>query len=290
MKTKHMISIIVALIGVIGTISAAIIGVKWGKSNINVIVELDGKNIVLKDSDVQELASENEDLKGLVSEYELRIEKLESEKTDIMAQLGNISGELNEAPSIEFHNLGLSIDGEEKTINRNKATVYINGVQYYSQDFVDNLLPSNMAITVKDDMLYIGKIVNEKANLFDMAVIEKAFYSYFYDSIKDTYGNVYGSALVFEYHDNFTTFNANRGYSHFKCIVAMQDGYNGNGSLQIKTDGNIVYTSSEITNMTEPFEIDIPINQASTISIGTIGENYSGSRILIANAVLYNQE
>ncbi len=290
MKTKHMISIIVALIGVIGTISAAIIGVKWGKNNVNVIVELDGKNIVLKDSDVQELASENEDLKGLVSEYELKIEKLESEKTDIMAQLGNISGELNEVPSVEFHNLGLSIDGEEKTINRDKATVYINGVQYYSQDFVDNLLPSNMAITVKDDMLYIGKIVNEKANLFDMAVIEKAYYSYFYDSIKDTYGNIYGNALVFEYHDNFTTFNANREYSHFKCTVAMQHGYNGKGSLQIKADGNIIYTSTEITNMTEPFEIDIPINQTSIISIGTIGENYSGSRILITNAVLYNQE
>lgn len=279
-----------AIIGAIATISAAVIGVKWGKSNINLVVEVDGKNVVLKNGDVQELASENESLKKMLSEYEIKLEKQENEKTDLMEQLKSIDGELNEVPAMEFHNLGLFIDGEEETINKDKSMVDINGVHYYSQDFIDNLLPSDKAMTVKDDTLYVGKIVNEKVNLFDMAVIEKAKYSHFYDSIKDTYGNVYGNALVFEFHDNFTTFNAQRGYSHFKCTVAMQEGYKNKGILEIKADGNTVYTSSQITNMTEPFEIDIPINQASTISIGTLGENRFNDRIFIANAVLYNQE
>lgn len=79
-----------------------------------------------------------------------------------------------------------------------------------------------------------------------------------------------------------------RSYSYLKCVVAMQDDYKGKGILQIKADGNVVYTSTEIINMTEPFEIDIPINQASTISIGTIGE-IGTSRILVSDAVLYNQ-
>lgn len=63
-KEKGMnATIIAALIGVIGTIIAAVIGVIWGKSNMNVVVQIDGKNIELQNSDVQEMASENEELK-----------------------------------------------------------------------------------------------------------------------------------------------------------------------------------------------------------------------------------
>lgn len=141
-------------------------------------------------------------------------------------------------------------------------------------------------MTVKDGMLYIGKIIKEKTNSFDCPVIQQANYTSFYDSIKDTYGNAYGNALVFEYSDRFVSSNVGRNYSYFKCTVAMQEKYSGNGELQIKTDDNVIYTSSEIINMTEPFEVDIPINQASTISIGTIDD--STSRIFISNAFLYN--
>ena len=113
-----------------------------------------------------------------------------------------------EVPSIEFQNLGLSIDGEEKNINQDKSSVYINGNQYYSKEFVDNLLPNDKVATVKDGMFYVGKIVKEKTNLLDMPIIENEYYSYFYDSMKDTYGNTYSKVLMFEYSNNFTTFNA----------------------------------------------------------------------------------
>lgn len=288
MKKGNGVAIIAALIGVIGTISGSVIGVIWGKNNVNVIVQIDGKNIVLQDSDVQEMASENEELKRKISDYEAEITDLKGQSEELATKLGNANGELEGIPSIEFVELGLSINGEEKLINREKASVYINGVQYYSQDFVNSLLPDNMSASVKDGTLYIGKIVKEKTNLFDRPVIHQSGSTYFYDSIKDTYGNAYGSALVFEYSDRFVSFNAGRNYSHFKCTVAMQERYNGQGELQIMTDDNIIYTSPEIINMTEPFDIDIPINQASTISIGTIGD--STSRIFISNAVLYNQE
>lgn len=288
MKKGHWVAIIVALLGVIGTIIGSVIGAIWGKNNVNIIVQVDGKNVILKDSDVQELASENEELKAQIFNYESQIENLENEKKDLTKKLENVNGELEGTPSIEYKNLGLSINGEEKAINKDKASIIVNGVQYYSQDFIDNLLPDNMSATIKDNMLYIGKIVKDKTNLFDKPVIEQAHYTYFYDSIKDTYGNSYSSALVFEYSDHFTIFNAGREYSNFKCKVAMQEGYRGSGELQIKVDDNVVYTSSEIINTTEPFDIDIPINQASTISIGTIGS--STSRIFITDAVLYNQE
>lgn len=289
MNIEHKISVIVAIIGLIGTIGGAIIGTKWGKENVNVLVEVNGESIVLKNEDVRELALENEDLKEQISDYEQQIKKLENERNDITIQLENMEEELGEIPVIEFHDLGLSIDGEEKMNNRDKAMAYINGIQYYSKDFVDNLLPENEVATIRDDMLYIGKIVSKKTNLFDRPVVETCNDCIFHDSIKDTYGNMYGNALVFAYNDRFTTFNANREYSYLKCTVAMHDGYKGQGVLQIKADNEVIYTSSEIINMTEPFEIDIPINKASIISIGTIGE-IGTSRIFIANAILYNQE
>lgn len=287
-EKKGNVTVIAALIGVIGTIIGAVIGVIWGKSSVTVIVQMDGKSVMLKDADVQELATENEDLKRKISDYEIEIADLKSKGEELATKLGNANGELEGIPSIEFVELGLSINGEEKVINKDKASVYINGVQYYSQDFVNSLLPENMSALVKDGMLYIGKIVKEKTNLFDQPVIHQSGSTYFYDSIKDTYGNAYGSALVFEYSDRFVSFNAGRNYSHFKCTVAMQERYNGQGELQIMADDNVIYTSPEIINMTEPFDIDIPINQASTISIGTIGD--STSRIFISNAFLYNQE
>ena len=291
MKTKHIVAIVVAGIGAAGLVASAIIGAAWGKNNIDLNLTINDREVIINDkSDIEDLASDNEELNNLVATYEAQIQTLEDERNELTEKLGNANGELDEVPSIEFRNLGLSIDGEEQSINRDKSSVYINGFPYYLQDFVDSLLPDNMAVTRKDDMLYIGKIVHAKSNLFDMPVIEKGYYNYFYDSLKDTYGNIHSRALMFEYHNYFTTFNANREYAYLKCTVAMEEGHRGKGSIQIKADGNTIYNSAEITNITEPFEIDIPINQASTLTFGTIGDSSYGSHILIADAILYNQE
>lgn len=288
MRNDGRMAIIVALIGVIGTILAAIIGAKWGKENVNVIVQIDGKNVVLDDSEVQKIAEENENLKSQVSEYENTIDGLTSEKSELAKKLGDANGELSEIPSIEFQNIGLSIDGEEKTINKEKSSVFINGVQYYSKEFVDNLLPEDKVSTIKDGMFYVGKIVKEKANLFDMPIVSRGSYIYFNDSMKDTYGNVYGQSMFFDYKGQFITFNVKREYAYFKCIVAPKYGCGGAASLQIKAGEEVIYTSDEITNMTEAFLVDIPINGASTISIGTIGDNEGV--VFVSDAVVYNQE
>lgn len=176
---------------------------------------INDREVIINDkSDIEDLASDNEELNNLIIAYKVQIQTLEDERNELTEKLGNANGELDEVPSIEFRNLGLSIDGEEQSINRDKSSVYINGSPYYSQDFVDSLLPDDMTATRKDDMLYIGKIVREKANLFDMPVIAQDNYCYFHDSLKDTYGNINNKSLVFEYIDYFTTFNVNREYSY----------------------------------------------------------------------------
>ena len=117
-----------------------------------------------------------------------------------------------------------------------------------------------VAVFLKDGMFHVGKVLKDK-EVFDRPVIEQAYYLYFYDGIKDTYGNVYGKSIVFKYNGNFTTFHAGREYSYFKCIVAMQDGYKGSGSFQIIADDEVIYTSSEITNL--PAFLYIPCDEKS---------------------------
>lgn len=288
-NNRGKISIIVALIGLIGTILAAIIGVKWGKENVTVLVQIEGKKVALNNEDIKEMATENERLNNEILGYEEEIESLKKQSEDLALKLGAASGELEDVPAIEYRNLGLSIDGEEKKVNKDKSSVLINGRKYYSKDFVDKLLPSDKASTEKDDMLYIGKIVKEKSNLFDRQIIDQTYYTDVSEDVKDTYGNLHSEAVIFNRGDNSITFNANREYSNLKCTLAVKEGHEGGGMIQIETEEEIVFTSEEIWNSTEPYEIDIPINQASTITIKRIGGGLN-TYLMVADGVLYNEE
>ena len=143
----------------------AIIGVMWGKENVSITVNIDGKSVTLKNDDIQEIANNNEELKNNASDYEKQINNLKETNENLLGKLGIANGKLDDVPTIQYQNCGLSIDGEEKIINTDKSSVLINGRRYYSKDFVDNLLPENKSAMEKDNILYIGKIVKEKIKL-----------------------------------------------------------------------------------------------------------------------------
>lgn len=287
-KKEGKITIIVALIGLLGAISSALIGAKWGKENVSVMVNTYGKSVILKDNDFQEMANENEDLSKKVSEYEKQIEDLEKERQGLAEKLGVANGELDSTPSIEYKNFGLSIDGEEKIIDKDKSSVSINGRRYYSQDFVNNLLPKNKEAVERDDMLYVGKVVKEKSNLFDRQMIEKTDSTEIETNVKDTYGNIYNKGVVFALEEKSITFNANREYSKMKCTIAVLEQEKGGGIIQIESEQGVLYTSKEIKSTTEPVVVDIPINQASKITIKQISGTWSYN--MVTDAVLYNEE
>lgn len=287
-KNGGKISIIVALIGLVGTILAAIIGVNWGKSNVTVIVQIDGKNVVLNDEDVKEMANENEQLKKEIADYQKEIEDLKSQSEELALKLGAANGELSEIPAIEYRNFGLSIDGEEKTVDKDRSSVLINGRKYYSKDFVDSLLPIDKTAVEKDDMLYIGKIVKEKTKLFDKQLIDKSDDVSIEENVKDTYGNIRDKAVIFKYGDGAVTYNANKEYSKLKLVLAVQNEKSGGGIIQIESEQGILFTSEEILSTTEPVEIDIPINYASSITIKQIANGWTYN--VVADAVLYNEE
>lgn len=312
MNGKISVPIIVAIIALIEGIAAATIGAVWGKNNVSITVQINGEEITMNDSDVQRMATENEELKAKIIEYEAkiaelqsekeeeigvintdyekRISLLESEKAELSSKLEEVNGELKNVPVFEFFDCGLVINGEEKTISKDKSYVAINGRQYFSKDFIDNLLPENELATMKDGILHIGKIIKEKTKLLDQPMISNND-GEVKENMTDTYGNMYTDALCFSYRGGNTTFNAERNYSRFKCIIAMKQGENNSGYIQIETDdGNIVYTSPEITSLTEPIVVDVPINYTSKLTIRCIDKGTSYKYIFIANAILYNQE
>ena len=303
MKSKHIVSIVIALVGAIATISAAIIGVKYGKEKINITVQVNGENVTIKNTDeVQELATENEGLQNQVNASEIQISELESqineletqiinlknENQELSAELKSSSDQLEQNPSVEFQSLGLSINGEEKIIEKAKASVKINGAQYYSQDFVNSLLPDNTFVSVNDGTFYVGKIIKEKESLFQRPIIDIDSYVYVQDNMLDTYGTIHSKAIYFSVNNHYIVFNTNMEYSRLKCNLSMRTKCRSTGYIQIEADDNVIYTSEEITCQTKPFEIDIPVNMASKLTIRSIGQG--SSDILVSDCILYNEE
>lgn len=214
---------------------------------------------------------------------------MEDESKDLMEKLRAVSGEMDDTPTLVFQDLGLSIDGEEQVVNKNKSFVSINGRDYYSGEFLNGLIPDNMSMVNDDGILYIGKIVKEKANLLDKPMIDKDFDVFVYENIADTYGNVYSKAACFQYNGRYIVFNTNREYDKLKCVISMNEGSMGEGMIQIEADDSVVYTSPSVTSQTEPFEIDIPINKASKIALKSMGSE-SVSYVMVSDCVLYNEE
>ena len=230
MRNKDKVKIIVAVIGLIGIVVNAIShagndrnsGSNNIKSvnnatndtnntnnanntnNLKVIVQVQGKNVELTEEEAQKMANENENLKDDINRYETEIIKY---KSDIQEYEDLIDDDNTQA---EFKKLGLTINGRERAIDKEKSSILINGQQYFSQEIVENLLPDNTIITIKDDMIYVGKVVKEKKNLLEQPIIDKDFDVFIYDNISDTYGNIYNKALCFQYNGHYIVFNADK--------------------------------------------------------------------------------
>lgn len=209
--------------------------------------------------------------------------------TELTSEITNLKNKLSNNPVIELQNCGLSIEDNEEAINKDNAYAVINGRQYYAREFIDSLLPDNVVTTMKDNMLYIGKIIKNKTSIFNLVKIKNTRYEE-WDSIVDTYGNAYSNVLFLRDSGWGITYNANKEYANFKCIIAMKENSDGKGYIQIETDDtSYTYISPEINNMTNKVEVDIPINYTSTLTIKCVNGN-SRCNLFISDAVLYNQE
>lgn len=291
--------LIESIIAIAIAVFSAFVGVKYGQRNNayfyngQEISEAELTHIMEENSEFKAsndyLKAENEKLSGEIDKMISENLEFEKENKKLISENDSMKSSISELPMLEFQDCGLSINGDEIPINRERAYAEINGRQYFSRDFIDCLLPDTTTNTMKDGMLYIGKIVKEKTSLFDLVRVKDTGYEK-WDNIVDTYGNSYSNILYFKHSGWGVTYNAERSYTNFKCTVAMKEGGNSSGYIQIETDDpEYTYISPEIHNMTEPFEIDIPINNTSTITIKCVnGGDYCN--IFLSNPTLYNQE
>lgn len=297
METEIKVALIGGILGMVGTISAAIIGNHFGEKNAvqqlySQVVTLNGNNNKVTVNNVDDfvaqyikLLSENETLKSQNSQYF-------ADYTEQKNLNNNLESQLDEHPVISYKNIGLCIDGEDIPINKQNAIAIIDGREYYSKELAENLLDDDQIITIKDDTLFIGKVIVEKSSLTDEVVVKSNNIT-ITNNIKDSYGNIHTNVLYPENYHSYVTINLNRQFSLLKFRLAVQENGFSDAIVTIKADDIVVYTSPKLFITTEPFDvIDIPINYCSllTIEIDSGSDNGFGYgfNCIISDPVVYN--
>lgn len=290
-----------ALITGIATIIAGFIGgMSYGKSseqkNIqNEIQSVMGNVINVTGNDNQVTINS---IKDLVDEYQ----RLQSQNKSLLEQNSKYFSDLSEAnyqvstlqsftndmPEINFNNLALSIDAQDIPINKNNSMVVIDGRDYFSREIVESLIPDGQNFTIKDDTLFIGKVIAEKANLSDQNVVNKSQYLAYRNTVKDSYGNTRTNAIMNGYYNSSIIYSLNQRYSYLKCTVSMSEEYyvGHTTTLTIKSDEEIVY-SADITKTTEPYNIEVPINNCKLLTI-QFDSGLGRNGCIISDAIVYN--
>lgn len=295
-------TILAALIGAVATISAAIIGLNAGKSseqkNIqNEIKEVMGDmvNIIGDDNEVT-----INDIKDLVEEYQ-NLQKQNKSLTDqnikyfddlteVNAKIDELNSQINDTPVLHFDSVGLTIGTEDISVNKNNSMVIIDGREYISKEIVEKLLPNNQNITIKNDTLFVGKVIADKTNLFDKTEVGNIA-CYTHDSFTDSYNNLRYNSICFYNYSGTISYDVNREYSYLQFTISIRNDADmrGEGTIIVKADENVVYTTTEPLNrLTEPFSPTDPI-PISNCKLVTIEYNTSmDNDCIISDAIVYN--
>lgn len=301
-------TILASIIGAIATIAAAFIGLSTGKrteqKNIqNEINEAMGDvvNIIGDDNevtinDIKEFVEEYQNLKNqngsLVAqntkyfdELEETKHKMESDEEQSDSKVQELEKIIAEFPDIQFRDIGLSVDGNAIPINAKESAVIVHNKTYYSEDIIKSLIGSNERMEIQDNILCIGKIIKEQNALTNEWLFGKEYVD-FGSKITDSYGVGHTNAIVFT-NKAYVKYSLNNEYSYFKCVISMREGYReGTGNIIISADDVEIYKSPDISKSTKMFEVDIPINKCSILTIKYLDDQSVGC--IVSDAIVYN--
>lgn len=310
-------ALITGILGVIGTVAAALFGTNAGKvaeqkviqneineafgDVINVIG--DDNNVTINDikdliDDYQNIKIQNKSLLDQNTKYFDDLaeanEKLNDLENDTNQKLEELQKQINAMPSFEYTNLGLCIDVEDISINKNNSMVTIDGREYFSKEIAEKLLTENQNMTIRDDTLFIGKIVADKANLLDQFINQNHRVETFTSAV-DSYGNNHVNGLYFnrvsEYDDSYIVYSLKQKYTYMDLWVSVPENTdpNSNGNLIITLNNNeTIYTSEDISLLTKPFKIEkLSLNNCDLVEIW-LNRNSGAIKCLITEAVVYN--
>lgn len=292
MNENNKATIIVAVIGAVATIGAAIAGNAYGESQQNQYIESqiatvngDNNNVTINNVDdlvneYNSLLSENESLKEKNTSYF-------NDLTDTKEKLESLETQMGDVPQISYNSLGLTIDAQDISINKNNSMVTIDGREYLSKEIAEKLLLDNKNMTIKDETIFVGTVVADKAKLFEQWAVNKKDCSTNFTG-NDSFGNARTNAMIFTYYGGNIVYNLDRKYAYLKCTVSISEEYpiNSNITLTITPDIGEPY-SVQITKTTEPFDIEIPINNCLLLTIDCDANNRSSS-VIISDAIVYN--
>lgn len=296
-------TIVETLIGAGATIAVAIIGVFAGKNIEQTKLEKQFNAAI--GNGVNIVGNENEitvnDIENFMSNYQDVLKQKESllaqnakyfdDLIDANDKIEELEVKMNKVPSLNYYNLGLSINAQDISINKNNSMIIIDGREYFSKEITEKLLSENQNMTIKDDTLFIGKVVADKANLTEKWVVDSNRCE-MVDSIKDSYGNIHTNALSFYASSGNIIYNLNSEYSNFKFTIATSEtrDIEGNVNVTIKADDEIIF-SEDIDKKIEEISCDIPLNNCNILTIqckDSRRNTYYNCNSIISNAILYN--
>lgn len=284
--SKKRNNIIVAVIGGICTIIAAILGNQYGiNSQVEYIqsqvADIDGDGNTVNMNNVDDLISNYNDL---VEDYE----QLKDENKNYYSENEKYKEQTENAPTVELKNMGLCINGDDININKNDSCATINGVDYFSKEFIDNLVGDSISVTIKNDTMFLGKVVVEKEDLFYQPIIDNHGGNII-DNAIDSYGNSHTNVLQIG-EGSSIIFNLNKKFSMLKFKVSIdKSSERGNKTkVIVSADDKKVKVIPELDKITtnELIFNDININYCTKLEISCVG----GGVIypLIYDAEVYN--
>lgn len=309
MKAKVKVALITGCFSIVTCVVGGILGRQYGSQevwneigNTMTYVQGDNNQVIINDVDdfmnnyqklntqKEQLLDENMEYHQRIKEDEQTIEQLQKQYDDLMNnnndEISNLNKAIDEFPLLEYKNMGLMINGNDINVQQEKNVAFIDGRIYFSKEIAENLLAENQSITMDNNVIYIGRVIAEKANLFDKWVVEKSGCNLEWSG-KDSYGNNYSNAMDFEAYEGEVTYNLSEEYSMLRLKVAASERANTEDMiLTIKADNNVVRTI-ELNKYTKPiYEEEIPINNCNLLTIKFNSPVYN--YCIISDAFVYN--
>ena len=266
-KVRIFVELLIAVLSLAaGVLGGSFVQNKYIESQV-ANVSGDGNTVTINNVDdlvknFNKLMEENETLKEQNEDYYTDYKEAKETIDSLEVQLGD-------SPAIELKDLSLCVDGEDKNINKNKSYAVINGADYFSEDFLNSIIADNTSITIKDDVMYLGKVVADRENLFAQRIVDEGGASVV-DNATDSYGNTHVNVLKLDGGDDIV-FSLNEKYSLLKLKIAIDESSNSSGqcTVTVLADGQEVWISPQLDKISTK-ELDyseLKINNCSRLEI-----------------------
>lgn len=186
------------------------------------MVNIIGDNNEVTINNIKELVEDYQNLKMQNNSLSVQNTKYFDDLKNAENELEELQAQINNSPIINYSDLGLSINVNDIPINKTNSMVTIDGREYVSKEIIEKVIPKDQSITIKDDTLFIGKVVADKAKLFDKVEVGNIA-CYTHDSFTDSYDNLRYNSICFYNYNGSVSYDVNREYSYLQFVISIRN-------------------------------------------------------------------